>query len=122
MVTILQLSQLVKKLPKLLSSNKLYRLTFLLSSLPSIEQICIYIYIYGCVCFKIQKMQGNSISTCTCQQANLPQVQRSSVNHQAQFLCTKTNTYTYMHPSVCIQKNGAKKEHQSNYLSTSELT
>ena len=79
--------------------------SFAISFLTSMHiRVCIQVCTSVCI-FK-QKVQGKSISTWISQQANLPEVQRSSVNHH----CTKTNAYVYMHASVRVFSNKRCKE------------
>ena len=62
------------------------------------------------VCVFEHKVQGQSISTCVSQQLNLPEVQRSSVNHHCKIFAPKQMLMcTCMQACACFQTKGAKK-------------
>ena len=76
-----------------------------------------YKYLHGrvCVCVFEHKVQGQSISTCVSQQLNLPEVQRSSVNHHLQYLFWRVCIYEYAFKCarVCVYSNKRCKERAS---------
>ena len=83
--------------------------SFAISFLTSMHiRVCIQVCTSVCI-FK-QKVQGKSISTWISQQANLPEVQRSSVNHHCKIFAPKQMLMcTCMQACACFQTKGAKK-------------
>ena len=97
---------------------------------PSLQNLCTktnaYVYMHASVrVFSNKRCEEESISSWISQQVNLPEIQRSSVNHHCNIFAPKQthmDICRQVHAIVRVETKGAKKEHQCIYLSTSKLT